>query len=665
MALVKSLALALLASTAASTGQWRDADTVAIPHSSPDSFSAPAARRDNDDTPLDRRATDRSPRRYIPSSVDCPKQRPSIRNGSSLSPQEQEWLPRRRNETVPHIRALLKRIAIPDFDSDRYLRNAESDPTALPNIGLAVSGGGYRAMLNGAGVLAAWDSRSDGSDAKGNLGGLLQSATYLSGLSGGGWLVGSIYTNNFTSVMDAVNSPNIWQFEHSILQGPVQYSLLQYYKNILDDVEGKKDANYDTSITDYWGRMLSYQLVSTPDGGPGFTFSSIADDPDFSSAKTPLPFIIADGRAPGENPIYKNTTIFEFSPWELGSSDLSLNGFVPLRYVGSKFDGGKLPDAEKCINGFDNVGFVMGTSSSLFNKVVLYLKDKNSSYVPQDVPSFIVDALTSVLGALGDSNNDIADWTPNPFKGWNRGRNLGVDSDRLTLVDGGEDDQNIPYHPHLVRDRSVDVVFSVDSSADTDSGWPDGASAMSTYRRSLETNITAPTSAFPVVPGKDTFLNLGLNTRPAFFGCNASNSSSPAPPLVVYLPNYPYVYASNISTFQMSISSPERDALVHNGWALATQLNATRDPDWPVCVGCAMLARSFDRTNTSVPAKCRQCFDKYCWDGRIDEATPQPYRPQFVGTPIKVESAGSVAGPSTLATTVLMAIGAAALALAL
>jgi lysophospholipase len=142
-----------------------------------------------------------------------------VRDGSSLSPQEKAWLPKRRNETVAPIRTLLKRIAIPNFDSDAYLKNATSDPTALPNIGLAVSGGGYRAMLNGAGAVAAWDSRSTGSETKGNLGGLLQSATYISGLSGGSWLVGSMYTNNFTSVQDAINAPEIWQFDDSILKG--------------------------------------------------------------------------------------------------------------------------------------------------------------------------------------------------------------------------------------------------------------------------------------------------------------------------------------------------------------------------------------------------------------------------------------------------------------
>lgn len=89
----------------------------------------------------------------------------------------------------------------------------------MPNIGLAVSGGGYRAMLNGAGAIAAWDSRSPGSNDTGALGGLLQSATYLSGLSGGGWLVGSIYTNNFTTIQDALNSDTIWQTQNNILKG--------------------------------------------------------------------------------------------------------------------------------------------------------------------------------------------------------------------------------------------------------------------------------------------------------------------------------------------------------------------------------------------------------------------------------------------------------------
>ncbi|KAJ4136632.1 Lysophospholipase 1 [Fusarium falciforme] len=57
----------------------------------------------------------------------------------------------------------------------------------MPKIAVACSGGGYRAMLSGAGMLAAMDNRTDGANEHG-LGGLLQGATYLAGLSGGNWL---------------------------------------------------------------------------------------------------------------------------------------------------------------------------------------------------------------------------------------------------------------------------------------------------------------------------------------------------------------------------------------------------------------------------------------------------------------------------------------------
>ncbi len=153
--------------------------------------------------------------------MTCPDTKPEIRQGSSISPQEKKWLLSRRNETITPIRTFLKRVGIRDFDSDKYLANAEysNSSKALPNVGIAISGGGYRAMLGGAGALAAWDSRSAGSNDDGNLGGLLQSATYISGVSSGGWLVGSLFINNFTSVQDSIDAAGIWQFEDSIFNG--------------------------------------------------------------------------------------------------------------------------------------------------------------------------------------------------------------------------------------------------------------------------------------------------------------------------------------------------------------------------------------------------------------------------------------------------------------
>lgn len=602
-----------------------------------------------DDVEFLRRATAQAPDGYAPSEVTCPSTRPFIRDSSKsvLSPEEKAWLPIRRTETITHIKDFLKRASIPNFDSEKYLQNVDSNSSALPNIGIAVSGGGYRAMLNGAGAIKAFDSRSAGSTDKGNLGGLLQSATYLSGLSGGGWLVGSIFTNNFTTVQDAVASNDIWQFGESILEGPKNIGIVEYYATIIDELDKKHDAGFNRSITDIWGRMLSFQLVKAKHGGPQFTFSSIANDTEFAAGRTPLPILVADSRAPGE----KNTTIesvlFEFSPWELGSTDPGMTGFAPLKFTGSKFDNGKLPDDAKCINGFDNVGYVMGTSSSLFNQIILRMESNPDKYQPKNIPKTVVAFISDLLTTLGDRSDDVADWTPNPFKNWNSGKNYVASSDSLTLVDGGEDGQNVPFHPHTVDERKVDVVFAVDSSADT-SNWPDGAAPFATYQRT-KSNSSAGTS-FPTIPDNNTFINLGLNTRPTFFGCNASSSSGPVPPLVVYLANYPYVFHSNLSTFTMSIENNVRDAVISNGWAVVTQMNSTRDTNWPTCVSCAMLSRSFDRTKTEVPAACKDCFSKYCWNGTVDSRQPAAaYSPQlWSNTTIDIASKKGSGGGRTM-----------------
>jgi lysophospholipase len=226
-------------------------------------------------------------------------------------------------------------------------------------------------------------------------------------------------------------------------------------------VSAKEDAGFDASLTDWWGRALSFQLVNATDGGPAYTFSSISEDTDFSNGNAPMPIIVADERAPGEQLISATATNLEFNPYEMGSFDPSLYGFVPLKYIGSRFEAGQLPQNETCIAGFDNAGFVMGTSSSLFNQFILNFDGISG------VPSIVKDAIKGLLQGLSKDDNDIADYTPNPFFHYNNKTNPSAETRRLTLVDGGEDGQNIPLNPLIQPVRAVDVIFAVDSSADT------------------------------------------------------------------------------------------------------------------------------------------------------------------------------------------------------
>lgn len=544
------------------------------------------------------------------------------------------------------MRELLSRLNITGFDANSYIDN---NTTKLPNIAIAFSGGGYRALLNGAGALAAFDSRTPNSTGAGQLGGLLQSATYVAGLSGGGWLVGSIWANNFTSVQNIINhnsDGSIWQFGNSILVGPktggIQLlSTAEYYQNLLSTVSDKADApgNFNTSLTDYWARALSFQLVNATDGGPGYTWSSIQDDPDFKNANSPFPILVALERAPGEVVLSLNATDIEFNPYEMGSFDPTLYGFAPMRYIGSNFTNGQLPDSESCIAGFDNAGFVMGTSSSLFNQFILNLNGTSG------VPQVLLNAVEGLLTDIGEADNDIADYTPNPFWGYNNKTNPSAHTKRLTLVDGGEDLQNIPFNPLIQPQRDVDVIFAVDSSADTVSpsaaNWPNATALVATYARTTNQTMQNHT-AFPYIPDQNTIVNLGLNNHPTFFGCNSSNlTGTGISPLVVYIPNSPYVYNSNTSTFgQLAYNNTERNAMIQNGYDVATMANATRNgySDWPTCVGCAIISRSIERNSQTMPDVCKQCFTKYCWNGTLDSRTPAPYFPPMLLQAINVKS---------------------------
>jgi lysophospholipase len=614
------------------------------------------------------RALPNSPEGYTPSDVSCPSNRPSVRSAATLSPNETSWLELRRNNTVDPMRDLLGRVNIEGFDVNGFMDRVSSNASELPNIGLAFSGGGWRAMLNGAGAVKAWDDRTENATAPGRLGGLLQASTYVAGLSGGSWLVGSIYVNNFTTVTDlqADTSGSVWEFSQSVVEGPSSdgiqlFSTVDYYGQINSAIQGKRDAGYDASITDIWGRALSYQLINATDGGPAYTWSSIALNQEFQRANQPFPIVIADARAPGERIISLNASVYEFNPFEMGTWDPTAFGFVPTQYLGTNMTNGSVTDDGSCVVGFDNAGFVMGTSSSLFNQILLNL---NSTGI--DLPESILSLIQGALQGLDEDDNDIADYSPNPFFGYRSGENPNAEQQRLTLVDGGEDLQNIPFHPLIQPERHLDVIFAIDSSADTPTTWPNGTSMVATYERTA--GDIANGTGFPSVPSQNTFVNLGLNTRPTFFGCDPNNMTDGLNvPLVVYIPNAPYVAYSNVTTFTLSYSEPfphlpfqphcsspmlrspsldntYRDAIIANGYDVATMGNASVDSTWPTCVGCAIISRSLDRQGSDVPEVCRTCFQNLCWDGTVNDTTPNEYQPtlRLEDQALDVQSSGGV-----------------------
>lgn len=564
---------------------------------------------------------------YAPRQTLCPDF-DVVRNASEINAAEEEYVQSRQAITNENLIDFLENVAkIPDFDAESFIN--DNKDTHNISIGLAFSGGGYRAMLAGAGEILALDNRYKDSELRG-LGGLLQSSTYLTGLSGGGWLVGTLVLNDWISVGDILEEDSgIWDLSDSIFN-PNGLNLIRtvsYYNSLREALDQKSDYGFATSITDVWGRALSMQFFNQddyPTGGENMTWSGIKERDSYKNHLMPYPILIANGRNPNTIIINENSTVYEISPNELGSWDPSVRSFVNIEFMGTKLERGQ-PNTLECISHFDNAGFMMGTLSSLFNQGLLRVTDSDLNWALKRI-------LQMILLPLLKNEVDIAVHEPNPFFKTDYGDSDEILNDSsLHLVDGGEDQQNVPLYPLIQKTRNVDVIFGFDNSADTDQNWPNGTSFVHTFQRQF--GKQGHGTPFPFVPSSQEFLRGGLNQRPVFFGCDAKNLSdlvawhdsdydSTDVPLVIYIPNSPHTNKANSSTYKMSYEEDEKLDLIKNGFEVSSRGNYTNDREWPTCVGCAIIRRQQERLGEEQSKECQRCFERYCWTGGIKD-TPQ------------------------------------------
>ncbi|KAL7274818.1 Lysophospholipase 1 [Rhizina undulata] len=566
---------------------------------------------------------------YAPSAATCPSTSLLRTTAATvLSDGETAFMTKRKTVTDAALTEFLNRVSLTNFDVETFMDSYS------PTIGIALSGGGYRAMLNGAGSFAAFDSRTRGSSATGQLGGLLQSAKYITALSGGSWLLGSVVINNFTTI-DEILVDGLWDLNYSLLDPDGLQNttkLTEYWEELGVEVADKKNAGFEVSMTDYFGRALSRQFFDWKNGGPAVTFSSIALTTEYTDAEMPFPILVAAGRLPDTTEVDGNSVVFEFNPLELGTFDERVHAFTNLEYIGSAVTDGVPNVSGECVRGFDNAGFILSTSSNIFSEFFADIEAEISS-TPLD------DLLTEALSNVSATHVDVANYNPNPFYGVSKTSNPFASATDITMVDGGFDGQLLPLYPLIQPIRSVDVIFAMDNSADTvrldgsDSYWPNGTALIATYERSLNDELGSGT-LFPAIPDANTFVNRGLNKRPTFFGCTGTNITAvidDAPPLIIWIPNAPYSYLSNISSITLEYTDEARDAVIQNGYNVATMGNATLDSTWPACVACAIMRRTQERNGVTQSKQCEKCFDTYCWDGVRNSTTPtQDYNPDYL-----------------------------------
>jgi lysophospholipase len=137
-----------------------------------------------------------------------------------------------------------------------------------PNFAISISGGGYRAATFGAGVLNALDGQNASSVSIGT-GGLLQAATYIAGLSGGSWLVGSLAQANYPTMQNLIfgsQDPSAyagWLTQFDVFTPSTNVtSDLEYLESLVGEISGKYAAGFRVSLTDLWARGLSRHFLN-------------------------------------------------------------------------------------------------------------------------------------------------------------------------------------------------------------------------------------------------------------------------------------------------------------------------------------------------------------------------------------------------------------------
>ncbi|KAK0517478.1 hypothetical protein JMJ35_000633 [Cladonia borealis] len=511
---------------------------------------------------------------YAPVPAVCPST-PLVRTATGISSSESAYLASRLPIASAALGKWLQKVN-PSFSTSN-----------LPVVALTTSGGGLRSLLTGAGVVQAFDSR----DTDLGTSGLYQGLTYQAGLSGGGWFLSSLAGNNYPTISSL--EANLWTpaFADSFLVPANLAAAPAVYEQVVVDILAKQAAGYSPTIVDPYGRLLSYQLLYGPDGGVTDQLASITGLSNFTSHNVPFPIITALNveTSTGVCLPPNNTVIYEFSPYEFGSFDSGVNAFTQTQYLGSILSNGAPVIPGHCETNFDNLGFILGTSSDVFNALC--------TAFPADATGILANfsALINETHAL-TFMDEFAIY-PNPF--YNYPHSSLVSSQKnLTLVDGGESNQNNPLFPLLQPSRNINVILVNDNSADTSANFPDGSELYQTYMQAQLAGLTK----MPTVPPTSVFLANGYNIRPTFFGCNDNTKIT-----IVYLPNHNYTFPSGESTEKVQYSPSETQGMIKNGQQVATYgMNGS----FAECLACAVVKKTGD----TLPSGCQACFTTFCYD---------------------------------------------------
>lgn len=431
-----------------------------------------------------------------------------VREESSLSKEEQHFIEDRKH---------FQKAAFAKFIGEDPANIDERD---IPVVGLASSGGGYRAMIGLSGYLNAMKKS-----------GALDCVMYFAGVSGSCWTM-SLYYNQLTNanprkLVDHLKShvnthwANMSNFITLLTSSPENSKLL-----LQGVVQRFNQQKGDISLVDIFGVLMGQTLLSKkrdilPTEKEGKDTTSIVEGSNVGEFSGEDMYLsgqskyLKDGSEP--MPIYcvvrhditigksfedrlkeikekrggnKKAEIaklekqkeeieeeqkdayqwFEFTPYEVGCEELE--AWVPMWSFGRKFENGqsveKLPE--------QTLDILMGMFGSAFAASLVHFYQEIKSFLPRGSLDKIDDTITRYEASMSTYHPISPSSFANPFynisekfkmadgKEIQRPKAITQSKD-LYLMDAGMDN-NIPFYPLLREGRDVDVIIAMDLSAD-------------------------------------------------------------------------------------------------------------------------------------------------------------------------------------------------------
>ncbi len=317
-----------------------------------------------------------------------------------------------------------------------------NDPQKVPTIALAISGGGYRAMVMAIGLLVGLEKA-----------GLLDYVTWVCSVSGSTWGVAPLYSYLAKNQGESIETFREKQFRSLSNKGLPSVSPSQF-KQISDLflVEAADDQPF--THVNIFGALLANRLLQIVSDNPQRVYlSEQASLPE--RGLLPIPIYTA-AYAEQSSP---QLEWFEYTPWEIGGA--WLQQYAPTWAFGRKFDAGKSTNfaLEK------SLGFHLGTYGAMFGMTFAEAYTNFGKFVPSKIVRNIIEKIVKPVGEKRVGWAEVHNYT----KGM-PGSKI-KDQEFIDLIDAGLI-INLPFPPVSGdrTERKVDMFIFYDASLTVENG---------------------------------------------------------------------------------------------------------------------------------------------------------------------------------------------------